>query len=135
MDLKFVIHHGEFIKHKMAGREELAGRDIIIIHRLLKNSVNERLGSHAYALYSDACIQATGIDPLAQGLFEHRESIDIIGDVKCWLRDLEVAWQQETDRQRNEVTHDAAAMVIEFDIAARRPTVWEYFVVPGQRPK
>jgi uncharacterized protein YndB with AHSA1/START domain len=25
--------------------------------------------------------------------------------------------------------------VIEFDIAARRPQVWEYFTVPGQRPK
>jgi hypothetical protein len=26
-------------------------------------------------------------------------------------------------------------VVIEFDIAAPRPTVWEYFVMPGQRPK
>ena len=135
LDLKFVIHHGEFIKHKMAGREELAGRDVIVVHRLLKNAVNERLGGHAYALYTDACIQAMGIDPSAQGLVEHLESIDIIGDVKCWVRDLEVAWQQETDRQRNEVTRESAAMVIEFDIAARRPMVWEYFVVPGQRPK
>src|SRR5690242_21698136 len=25
LDLKFVAHHGQFIKHKMAGREELAG--------------------------------------------------------------------------------------------------------------
>src|SRR5205814_3269609 len=25
LDLKFVCHHGEFIKHRMAGREELAG--------------------------------------------------------------------------------------------------------------
>src|SRR5213596_1010242 len=87
LDLKFVSHHGEFIKHKMAGREELAGRDVIVIHRLLKNAVNERLGTHAYALYSDACIQAMGIDPFAQGLVLHGESIDIIGDVKCWVRD------------------------------------------------
>ena len=88
LDLKFVSHHGEFITHKMAGREELAGRDVILIHRLLKNTVNERLGGHAYALYSDACIQAMGIDPVAQGLVEHQESIDIIGDVTCWVRDL-----------------------------------------------
>ena len=55
--------------------------------------MNERLGGHAYALYSDACIQAMGIDPVAQGLVEHQESIDIIGDVTCWVRDLEEAWQ------------------------------------------
>ena len=66
---------------------------------------------------------------------EHSEAIDIIGEVKCWVRDLEAAWQQE-DRggSRNEVTRDAAAMVIDFDIAAPRPTVWEYFVVPGNGP-
>jgi uncharacterized protein YndB with AHSA1/START domain len=135
LDLKFVCHHGEFIKHKMAGREELAGRDVILIHRLLKNTVKERFGGRAYALYSDACIQAMGIDPVAQGLVEHRESIDIIGEVTCWVRDLEAAWERENERERNEVTRDEAAMVIEFDIAAPRPMVWEYFTMPDLRPK
>ncbi len=135
LDFKFVSHHGEFIKQRMAGREELAGRDVILIHRLLKNAVNERLGGHAYALYSDACIRAMNIDPVAQGLVEHRESIDIIGEVKCWVRDLEQAWTQENDRQRNEVVRDKAFAVIEFDIAAPRPTVWEYWTSPGLRPK
>ena len=135
LDLKFVSHYGEFIKHKMAGHEELAGRDVILIHRLLRNTVTERFGSHAYALYSDPCIRAMGIDPVAQGLVEHRESIDIIGEVKCWVRDLKEAWERENDRQRNEVTRDKAASVIEFDIAAPRPTVWEHFTLPGHRPK
>jgi len=135
LDLKFVSHHGEFIKHKMAGRQELAGKDVILVHRLLKNAVNERFGGHAYALYSDACIQAMGIDPAAQGLVEHHETIDIIGEVRCWVRDLQDAWVKENDRQRTEVTRDGAAMVLEFDIAAPRPTVWEHFTHPGHRPK
>jgi uncharacterized protein YndB with AHSA1/START domain len=135
LDFKFVCHHGAFIRQKMGGREELAGRDVILIHRLLKNDVNERLNGHAYALFSDAAVQAMSIDPVAQGLVEHRESIDIIGDVTCWLRDLEAAWQVETDRQRHQVTRDNSAMVLEFEIAAPRPVVWEYFTSPGQRPK
>ena len=44
LDLKFVVHHGEFIRQRMAGRDELAGRDVILVHRLLKNTVKERLG-------------------------------------------------------------------------------------------
>ena len=135
LDLKFVTHHGEFIKHKMAGREELAGRDVILIHRLLKNAVNEKFGRHAYALYSDACIQTMGIDPAAQGLVEHNETIDIIGEVKCWVRDLEEAWQKETTRQRHEVTREQAGVLLEFDIAAPRPTVWEHITHPAHRPK
>src|ERR1700681_1819007 len=135
LDLKFVCHHGEFIKQKMSGRDELAGRDVILVHRLLKNGVNERLGGHAYALYSDPCIRAMGIDPVAQGLVEHRESIDIIGEVTCWVRDLHEVWEKEIERGRNEVTRDEAAMAIEFDIAAPRPMVWEYFTMPDLRPK
>ena len=102
LDLKFVSHHGEFIKHRMAGREELAGRDVIVIHRLLKNAVNERLGGHAYALYSNACVQAMDIDPVAQGLVEHKKSIDIIGEVKCWVRNLEEAWTQRPPAKRGD---------------------------------
>ncbi|MCW5745401.1 MAG: DUF2652 domain-containing protein [Alphaproteobacteria bacterium] len=135
LDLKFVSHHGEFVRQRMAGRAELAGRDVIVVHRLLKNAVGERLGGHAYAMYTDACVQATGIEPVAQRLLEHREAIDIIGDVTCRVRDLEVAWTQENDRRRNEVSRDKAFSVIEFDFAAPRPMVWEYFTVPGLRPK
>ncbi len=134
LDLKFVAHHGEFIKHRMAGREEIAGRDVIVIHRLLKNEVSERLGGHAYALYSDACIEAMGIDPSAQGLTGHSETIDIIGLVPCRVRDLEEAWAQENARRRNEVTRDKAFVTIEFDIAAPPPTVWDHFTLPTLRP-
>ena len=41
-------------------------------------AVNEKFGSHAYALYSDTRIQAMNIDPVAQGLVEHHETIDSI---------------------------------------------------------
>ncbi len=134
LDFKFVSHYGQFIKHTMAGQEELAGGDVIVIHRLLKNGVNERLGGHAYALYSDACIQAMAIDPLAQGLIEHQETIDVIGDLKCWVRDLEEAWTEENDRHRNLISREDAAAVLDFDIAAPRRAVWEHFTLPRHRP-
>ena len=119
----------------MGGREELAGRDVILVHRLLKNTVSEKIGSRAYALYSDACIQTMGIDPVAQGLVEHHETIDIIGDVTLWLRDLEEAWQKENEQTRVEVSREDAYAILEFDIAAPRQAVWEYLTVPGQWQK
>jgi hypothetical protein len=131
LDFKFVVHHGEMVKQKMGGREELAGRDVILVHRLLKNTVSEKVGGRAYALYSDACIQTMGMDPVAQGLVEHRETIDIIGDVRLWLRDLQQAWKKENERTHVEVTRADAYVTWDFDIAAPRQTVWEYFTVPG----
>jgi hypothetical protein len=108
---------------------------VILVHRLLKNTVSEKIGSRAYALYSDACIQTMSMNPAAQGLVEYRETIDIIGDVKLWLRDLEKAWKEEDERTHVELTRANAYLTLEFDIAAPRQTKWEYFTVPGQRQK
>ena len=119
----------------MGGRDELAGSDVILVHRLLKNTVKDRFGDRAYALFSDRCVRAMGIDPAVQGFIGHQETIDIIGAVSCWVRDLEGAWNDEKDRRRNLVTRSMSAQVIEFDIAAPRAKVWQYFTQPGQRPK
>jgi uncharacterized protein YndB with AHSA1/START domain len=132
LEFKFVVHHGEMVKQKMGGREELAGRDVILVHRLLKNAVSEKIGGRAYALYSDAAIRSMGVDPVAQGLIAHHETIDIIGEVTVWVRDLEAAWRQQDAQNRTEVTRGDAYVTLEFDIAAPRQTVWEYLAVPGQ---
>jgi hypothetical protein len=76
-----------------------------------------------------------GIDPKAQGLLEHTETIDIIGEVRCWVRDLEEAWTKENERKRVEVTRDTASQIVEADFPAARAVVWEHFTVPGHRPK
>ena len=85
--------------------------------------------------FTASCIQTVGINPAAQGLVEHRETIDVIGDVKLWLRDLEEAWKKENERTDVEVTRADAYVTWDFDIAASRQTVWEHFTVPGQRQK
>jgi Protein of unknown function (DUF2652) len=135
LDFKFVAHHGEMVKQKMGGREELAGRDVILVHRLLKNTVGEKIRSRAYAVYSDACVQTAGIDPVAQGLVEHHETIDIIGDVRLWLRDLGKAWQEVNEQTRVEITREDAYAILEFDFSAPRQVLWEYLTVPSQWQK
>ena len=70
-----------------------------------------------------------GIDPVAHGLVEHHETIDVIGDVKCWVRDLHMRGRRRTTAAARG-RRDAAAIVLEFDIAAPRQTVWEYLRHP-----
>jgi uncharacterized protein YndB with AHSA1/START domain len=97
--------------------------------------VSDKVGGSAYVLYSNACIQTLGVDPAAQGLVEHHETIDIIGDVTLWLRDLAEAWRKENEQTRVEVTREDAYAILEFDIAAPRQAVWEYLTVPTQWQK
>jgi class 3 adenylate cyclase len=48
--LKVVVHTGRALFYRIHGSEELAGPDVILVHRLLKNAVP----SHEYLLLSDA---------------------------------------------------------------------------------
>src|SRR3954447_17035063 len=88
LNLKFVAHTGPVARQKMMGLEELVGADVIVVHRLLKNTVVESTGVAAYALFSQACMDAAGVEPAALGMARHVESYEYIGEVAGWVHDL-----------------------------------------------
>ena len=103
LDLKFVAHHGLVARQRMAGREELVGSDVVVVHRLLKNRVSEELGVPAYALYTDALVGAMGLDdPAAAGMHEYRETFESVGEVEGWVTDLGAAWEAEQAARADE---------------------------------
>jgi uncharacterized protein YndB with AHSA1/START domain len=135
LDLKFVVHHGLVVRQQMAGMEELVGRDVILVHRLLKNGVQEGTGIRAYVLYTSQVIAAMAADPRAQGLVEHREQVDVIGEVRAWVRDLEAAWKDEQARTRVMVPADDAHAIITYNSPAPPALTWEYVTSPIRRPQ
>ena len=63
LGLKFVVHAGDVVKQRVAGRIELAGVPAIVAHRLLKAETPSKLGLERYALLTDACVHHLGLDP------------------------------------------------------------------------
>jgi hypothetical protein len=53
LELKFVLHHGEYIVQSVAGNQELLGPDVTIAHLLLKNHAADLVGRSAYALVTE----------------------------------------------------------------------------------
>ena len=133
LDLKFVVHHGQAILQKVAGRQELLGSDVIVVHRLLKNTVVEDLGMDAYALISQACIDVTDLDPAALGMRPHTETYDRIGDVPGWAHDLERRWQEEEERARVFVTPEEAILDLSVPTSVPPQVAWAFLTQPGQR--
>jgi class 3 adenylate cyclase len=133
LDLKFVVHHGSAIEHKVAGQHELVGPDVIVVHRLLKNEVVEKLGIPAYALFSQACIDAAGLDPIALGMREHTETYEKIGDVRVWALDLERRWRDEEARGRVFVEPEKSILIVSVPTDVPPQVAWEYITKPGQR--
>jgi hypothetical protein len=56
LDLKFVLHHGEYVALSIAGHEELLGPDVTIAHRLMKNHAAALVGGSAYALLTETAV-------------------------------------------------------------------------------
>ncbi len=136
LDLKIVVHHGSVVRHRIAGSAELVGADVILVHRLLKNSVETSLGPRAYALYTAACTDAMGLaDPAAAGLDRHEESIEHIGVVTTWVRDLTAAWAVELARKRERISDAGTFWKREIVLDGPPPLVWEYITSPIRRPQ
>ena len=72
---------------------ELAGVDVIIAHRLLKNGLVHR---RAYLLLTEAALRWTGVDPTRAGLVAHTERYEYLGDIRCFVRDLDLAGRDRT---------------------------------------
>ena len=133
LDLKFVVHHGEAILQTVAGRQELLGSDVIVVHRLLKNDVVEQLGIDAYALISQQCIDVSDLDPAALGMRAHSETYDRIGDVPVWIHDLDRRWQEEEARGRVFVSPEESILVVSVPTNVPPQVAWEFITKPGQR--
>ena len=134
LDLKLVANHGTVVRQRMAGREELVGSDVIVVHRLLKNSVVESLGTEAYVLLSGACIEAMGADPVSLGMRRHVETVESIGEVVCWIHDLDAAWSREQERTSVVVTEAEALRSLAVTIAGSPALVWDRLTSPASRP-
>jgi class 3 adenylate cyclase len=95
--VKFVAHSGRAVIHQVRRFQELAGVDVIVVHRLLENSV----GANEYVLLTDACLP--DVAPPA-GWIERPvcESCEGVGEVsgRAWLPpEASTALWAERDRR------------------------------------
>lgn len=92
LDLKFIVHHGEFLIQQVAGGRHLLGTDVNLIHRLAKNHVSEATGWKGYALFTDQGLARMQTDK--DSFVQQIESYEHLGDVKTYVRDMNVRYEQ-----------------------------------------
>ncbi len=126
LDLKMVVHYGEYAVQKLADREELLGADVIVPHRMLKNHVIERTGIESYALFSQAAAEASNLMQLAYPLVSHSEVYEHIGEVQMQVLDLRKVWEREQDKQRFVVTPEETWLTFEWEAPHPVSVLWEY---------
>jgi class 3 adenylate cyclase len=133
LDLKFVVHTGEVVAQRIAGRTELAGIDAIVAHRLLKASTPATRGLARYALLSEACVQDLGLDPVALGLLDGLESFDYLGDIKVFLLDLAVRFA--ADQPNWSPPRRRPLLEAELQVSLSPMALWEELTAPANRAR
>jgi hypothetical protein len=130
LGLKFIVHFGEFMVDRDDGRVDLAGPEVILAHRLLKNTVIESGGPKAYAFMSAKCFSQRQRE---LRLPVHSESYDSFGEVTGFIQDLADVADRRRDAQRVRVSVDEADVHRRRILNAPPSVVWQYWLQPGRR--
>lgn len=135
LDLKVFVHHGAFVWSRIAGRDELAGSDVIIVHRLLKGAGAAEARANGFALFTAAAVDALGLDADALGLRPGKESIEHLGRVDTFTLDLEARWQIDSGERRLDIAEADVAFDVEATLAAEPSVVWAHLTSPSLRTR
>lgn len=120
--LKAFVHVGEIAIKRVRQFEELAGEDVIAIHRMLKNTVPSR----EYVLVSSPARDLAG-DALAAAT-PHVETLDGLGETTLWLA-------RPADLPRLPVRAGAPAPVVTADtVATAQRDTSKFHHLPGAGP-
>jgi hypothetical protein len=93
LDLKFVLHRGPAVRQAVGAGSDLLGPAVTVAHRLLKNTVRERIGRRPYLFVTGAAATGLGLTGVGLG---HVEEYPDAGRIEGRIIDLEAIPSAET---------------------------------------
>lgn len=135
LNLKFVLHHGEYAEQTIAGGQELVGAPVIVVHRLLKNRIRESTGIQAYLYVTEAAAAALDATGAFAGKLRHGEQVEGVGLIEGWIVDMLPVWSERRERERVWVPPSADLWfpAPRAALPASAAVLWSYLVDRDQR--
>lgn len=133
LDLKFFVHHGQFMLSSVGEYTELVGSDVNLVHRLLKNNVTSELGIRAYVLCTDAAERQLAVDTDGVDKLRHVETVDDFGSVITWVRDMHPVYEARKHETLIRYGPEEVLGVYETTVDLPPEVVWDYLNHSGFR--
>jgi hypothetical protein len=131
LDLKFIVHYGDFIMSNVGGKNKPLGSSVNIAHRLLKNHVMDTTGWTAYALFTKDCLDAIQVYP--DKLHEQPEEYEHIGKIQTFSINLDERYKNYLSERKVYLSAEDADMVVCKDFPVAPPILWEWSNDPKKR--
>ena len=133
LDLKFIVHYGEYIMNNVSGKKKPLGTSVNVAHRLLKNSISEVTGWKAYILLTKDCAEAIGVD--SNKFHQQTERFDHIGTIETFSVDLDALYKNVLKERRVYLSKEEADFVIQRDFPIPPTLLWDWMNDPRQRTR
>lgn len=133
LDLKFIVHLGDYILQDVGTGRKPLGSAVNLAHRLLKNHVEQATGWKAYALFTEDAVGGLALP--TQGMHQQIEEYENFPPVLTYAANLRQRWQDLRDAQRIRVGPERADVAHVMDLPASPPVVWDWLNDPRLRSR
>jgi hypothetical protein len=131
LDLKFFVHHGEYIVQNISGIRELVGTDVNLLHRLMKNHISETVGWRAYAMFTQKALEQMQIQ--ASEMHQQVEHYEHLGDIPTLSMDMNPRYENMVTSRRVMIAPEDADYQLQFDFDAAPYIVWDWITNINRR--
>ena len=131
LDLKFVVHYGEYIMNNVGGKNKPLGPSVNIAHRLLKNHVTEATGWKAYALFTKECLSRIKLNSTES--HHQSETFEHIGTVETISIDLNAQYKKYASERTFYLSSQEADFVTQKDFPIAPSLLWEWVNDPKKK--
>jgi hypothetical protein len=131
LDLKFVVHYGEFASQRIGRREKPAGPAVILAHRLLKAVV---AGTRAWLLLTRPAYEQAGVGVGDPGFERRQLDCGPLGTIDVHVAPLEPAWLRHSETPAA-VRPQSSIFLLDYRFSARPEVLWDWLTLPELRQR
>ncbi|MGZ9130814.1 MAG: DUF2652 domain-containing protein [Candidatus Binatia bacterium] len=131
LDLKFIVHHGDYILQQVRSIREMVGSDVNLVHRLSKNHITEATGWRAYLMITEPCLAHLAVK--LEGAHEQTESYEHLGEIKTINIDMHRRYAELKEAKRVFISEQDADLQFSVDFPTPPPITWEWLQDPSRR--
>jgi uncharacterized protein YndB with AHSA1/START domain len=135
LDLKFIVHHGEFALREIAENEELIGPNVNLVFRLAKNTIRETLGFAAYIAYTSDAAEALDFPEFVATLDSLEADTAEFGSIGMHVADMHPVWEKRRLEAAVAIPDGEVMLSFVRDINAPVGIVWDHVTNPAKRSR
>jgi uncharacterized protein YndB with AHSA1/START domain len=133
LDLKFMVHYGEFVVQHLGNQNELVGPDVNLLFRLMKNGIRDVMGTNGYLAITAAAASALDLPGYIAGLVEHEEPDGAGGTVRLHVKDMGPVWAERRSQGTVDLAADGILFTVERSLPVPLEMAWDYLTRPETR--